>query len=102
MSGFTLGYAPQEFTVLLTPGADFVSGLTTRDGSPWPDGITVTLDLGTGHVWPATVSGASLSWDVDAALVDAALADNPPRARLWYALAETRLLWATGHVSVRP
>lgn len=99
---FRLGYAPQDFLVLLTPGADFVASLRRTDEEPWPDGLVLTIDLGGPHQWVAELAGQEASWDVDAEAVDAALAASPSKARLWYTQGDTRLLWATGRVSTRP
>jgi hypothetical protein len=98
---FTMGYAPQDFLVVLTPGADFVSALARPDEAAWDPGLRLTLDLGPDHQWDAELSGQTATWLVDSEDVDAALASNPSSARLWYVDGETRLLWAVGRVSVR-
>lgn len=97
---FTMGYTPQECTVVLTPGADFVCTLSRVDSQPWPAGLQLTLQLGT-HQWDAELSGDLATWVVDQELVDAALADDPQHARLWYVDGDTRLLWAAGRVQVQ-
>lgn len=98
----TLGGLPEPLTVNLTAGGDFVCGIDSLDGD-WPDGATVELLFADGTSWPATVSGASLDWDVDSSAVDEVLASIKPgteSVRLVYREDGTDLVWARGVVGV--
>lgn len=99
-----LGYKPAPLQVYLSLGADFAAAIRSTAGD-WPAGTIVRLDLGTDSpaTWVATVAGDRLSWDVDAADVDAFLAghgDGEP-ARLWHENGGVRQLWAQGRVFVQ-
>lgn len=98
---FTMGYAPQDFLVVLAHGSDFATSLRRTDGADWPTGLAVSIDFSTGESWAAQVDGSLISWSVDAAVVDAVIAAAPDAVRLWYVDGLTRLLWARGKVSVR-
>lgn len=108
---FTLGFAPENFSVLLSAGSDFVAALRRSDNTAWPAGITLTLDFGAVTnpatpdadpvpvQWAATLNGPTATWDVDETQV--ALALLATKVRLWYVEGETRLLWASGAVKVK-
>jgi uncharacterized membrane protein len=100
VDSFMLGAAPERMTVVLAAGTDFVATLTRDDGVVWPDGTVVELRVGS-TTWAATVAGATVTWDVDEVAVDAVLATNPTKARLYYVAGATRMLWASGPVVVR-
>lgn len=99
----TLGYVPAPVTVNLTVGADFVQTLTTADGSDFPAGAAVSLVFGNGTVWPATVSGSTVTWDVPAATVSALQAGNPQgqlTVRVTYTDSTgADLVWMSGWVA---
>lgn len=97
---FTLGYTPEKFKLALTAGSDFFSALTRSDGASWPDGTQLVLEFDTGASWPAALSGATATWDIDQDVVDAVIAARPRKVRLWYVDGETRLLWAQGAPAV--
>lgn len=99
---FTLGYTPEKFKLVLAAGADFFSALTRSDGQPWPVGSELILDFaGAAPSWTATLSGATATWDVDQADVDALIAARPRKVRLFYVDGEARLLWAVGALDVK-
>lgn len=100
VDSFTLGQAPSRMTVVLAAGADFVATLTRNDGENWPSGAAVELELGE-TVWAALVTGDTLTWDVDEAVVATVLASPPAKARLYYVNGATRMLWASGPVVTR-
>lgn len=82
-----LGWRPQPgYNVNLGRDNDFVQTLTRTDGQPWPAGTVVRLLLGDTVTWPATVSGASLVWNVDKATVNTVLdtLTTRPKARIVY------------------
>lgn len=81
-----LGFIPADLNVNLTPRADFVDALTTFDGSDWPAGTTITLQIDADPVvnWAATVDGPLASWNVDKAAVAALGVNTPLAARVLY------------------
>jgi hypothetical protein len=101
MDSFTLGQAPYRMTVVLSPGTDFVATMTRDDGQPWPDGTVIELALVGGATWPGTVAGASVNWDVNETLVQAAVDAGVKHAKLYHVNGDTRVLWAAGPVVVR-
>lgn len=98
----TLGLSPIEISVILTHGGDFVATLTADD--PWPVGTEVELRFSTSPtatpmVWPATVDGTSVSWDVPAATVQDVIDAAATTARLHYIESDgTVLVWGRGRV----
>lgn len=102
---FTLGQAPDTLRVTLVGGADFVSSLRRKDGTPWPANSSLKLAFSptTGSVveWAATFANAVAIWDVDQVDVDALIALKPRVVRLWYSEGDLRLLWAQGDIDIR-
>lgn len=99
-----LGTIPENLRVHLAADADFVASMTSTTGT-WPGtGVTLELIDPMGTVvasWPATISGAVASWDVDAAEVAPVVAAGVRTARLHYTdSAGSDLLWARGSVTV--
>jgi len=98
---FTLGSAPEKFKVVVSAGSDFFSALTRSDGQPWPDGAELIIDFGdAAPAWHAALAGATATWAVDEADVDALIAAKPKKVRLFYVDGDTRLLWAQGALAV--
>lgn len=98
-----LGLVPQQLTVTLVSGADFVAALVSD--SAWPVGVGIELHLLGGAsgsvVWPAIITGVRADWDVPAEDVQTALSGQPGTAHLVYAEADgTVLLWAKGRINV--
>jgi hypothetical protein len=99
---FTLGVEPESFTVILSPGADFVSTITASDGDPWGSAVvSLVFDDDDETTWSATVASDELRWNVDKVAVDALIAASPSHVRLTFVDGTTDLLWAKGRVSVR-
>lgn len=61
----TFGWEPLSETIILTRNADFIMSLTNRKG-PVPVGTTVRIVLFSGETWQGTVSGDTVSWNVEA------------------------------------
>lgn len=101
MDSFTLGQAPHRMTTVLSPGTDFVAVLTRSDGNDWPPGTTVQLQIDGNTPLDATVNGPNVVFEVPDTTVDYLIGQNPVKARLYYANAGTRVLWATGPVVIR-
>jgi hypothetical protein len=98
-----LGLQPINVPVLLSRDGAFVANLT-KDSGDWPDGTEVELwfvvnanDLTDPIVWPATVDGGVLSWDVAASESLAVIQANAKNVRLHF----NTLLWGTGKVTVK-
>lgn len=89
-------------TLVLPTGADFVASLTRQDGTDWPagPGIGVQIEVGAA-TWVATTAGPTVTWDVDEALVAAVIATAPKKARLVYVNGASKVLWATGPAVIR-
>lgn len=104
VSTFTLGQAPHRMTVVLAAGADFVASLYRDDGQPWPagEGVGCSLKLTEEIAWFGPASGAAINFEVDSEEVDAAIAETPKTAKLYYEDGQgLRLLWAMGPVVLR-
>lgn len=99
---FTLGRAPEKFNVVLVDDADFITALHRVDDSPWPTTLVATIEISTdpATMWEGTVDGAYIRWEVDAADVSTVRALRPKKAKLWYVDGGTRLLWASGTVTL--
>lgn len=101
-SPISLGLTPLEMSVVLTHGGDFVASLVAVD--PWPAGTQVELRFSTGPtatpmVWPATVNGTTVSWDVPAVTVKLVIDAAATTARLHYIEPDgTVLVWGRGRV----
>jgi len=101
----TLGLVPFDLNVELAADADFASTITNNVGN-WAVGTVIELRLSasssgsTPTVWPATITGANASWEVNKSSVATALAAGVSYARLHYidAAAED-LLWGKGRVN---
>jgi hypothetical protein len=113
MADLTLGNKPLDIEVLLYAGYDFVDGIGRDDGTPWPEGSSLTLVLPsrTGDTeWPATFDTESVMvdgearwfarWDVDQTDVDAAIATKPTGAKLRFVNGGSKLLWGQGKVKI--
>jgi predicted ThiF/HesA family dinucleotide-utilizing enzyme len=98
MASVTLGSAPASMSLLLVPGADFVCTLVSQDGT-WPATAAIAIEVADA-TWEATVSGTDAVFNVDQAQVNAVIAQDPNRFKLWYTDGTTRLLWGSGLVSV--
>lgn len=88
-------------TVVLSPGTDFVATLARSDGVAWPAGTAIQLQLDAQSPLSASITGTTVSFDVSDTLVDAAIALNPKKAKLYYINGSTKLLWAAGPVVVQ-
>lgn len=97
----TLGAVPATLTLVLSRDADFVASLTRADGTSFPVGSAVYLEVDGGAPLAGTVTGPTVSWDIDEAAVALIIAAKPKQARLYYELDTTRMLWALGPVVVR-
>lgn len=97
----TLGQAQLPFTVLLAEGADFVATITYDDGD-YPGGLSVDLkfDDPDDTVWPATIVGDTLTWDVDKAEVATLISGDPKRAIVTWTDGALDLIWMRGRVSI--
>jgi hypothetical protein len=100
-----LGSVPETLRVILVRGADFVSTLRRKDGSPWPVGSQIILEFqragAPSYEWAAATNGALAVWDVDQQDVDAVIAGRVRGVKLWYVEGGLRLLWAQGDIDVR-
>lgn len=98
----TFGFIPEPGTMYLNRYSDFVSEIISETGS-WPDGAAIEFRYLPGNVttwitWPATIIGATASWDVPAVDVAALLASGVTEYRLFYAVGGAELEWSTGQV----
>lgn len=96
-----LGFQALPAVFHLTKGSDFISSLQTEDGSDWPAGTHIAIEMADLATWPATISGPTATWAVDKADVDAVLAQLPPiaKARVTYTDdSGVFLVWYTGKV----
>jgi hypothetical protein len=93
-----LGYSPTSMTLALAQGGDFVTTLVSQDGN-WPGTAVITIEVADA-TWTATLVTNEARFNVDQADVDAVIAKNPSKFRLWYTDGATRLLWGTGPVTV--
>lgn len=98
----TFGFIPEPGTMFLSQYSDFVSEIVSETGS-WPDNASIEFrylpnNITTWTVWPATITGATASWDVDAATVAALLASGVTQYRLFYTVGATELEWSKGPV----
>jgi hypothetical protein len=63
MADLTLGNKPLDIEVLLYAGYDFVDGIGRDDGTPWPEGSSLTLVLpSTGAKLRFVDGGSKLLW----------------------------------------
>lgn len=98
-----LGWRPQDFTVQLSGGGDFVATLVSQPA--WPVGTAMELHFSVTQVesspivWPATVTGDTASWDVVATEVDAVLSVNACFVRLYYISGGSTIVWMSGRVA---
>lgn len=101
-----LGKKALALEVSLYREADFVDSLQREDGTPWPVGSTLTLQITLGDnstvSWPATYAGDTARWNVDKVEVMAAINARPKAVRLWYVEDDADLLWGQGKVKVDP
>jgi hypothetical protein len=100
-NSLTLGATPAALTLVLSRNADFVASLTRADGTPFPDGSEISIVIDGGSPLTGTITGPTVSWEVDEAVVGTIIAASPKQARMYYELDETKVLWATGSVVVR-
>lgn len=94
----TLGAVPQQMTLALVEGGDFVCTLVSGDGD-WPATAQVAIDVG-GQTWAGTLAGADARFDVDKALVATVIAAKPRRFTLRYVDGTTDLTWGVGPVVI--
>lgn len=97
---FTLGRAPDKFTLDLVDDADFITALRRSDGLDWPDTLVVTIELPTAvpTEWAGELDGSRIRWNVDVTDVAPVIAERPKKVKLWYVDGAVRLLWASGTV----
>jgi hypothetical protein len=106
----TLGRTPEQLTLVVNPGADFVANLKVqRDGAPysWPTGTTLVLGIQIGNrpetSWSFTLSGNTASLVIPESELRAVVQrrDSNPRARLYLRYGDEQpILWAAGKVQV--
>ncbi len=108
MATFQMGQPPESLRVVLVAGADFVTQLRRKDGTPWPVGsdlyLAFSFSASSGQTpvrWDAAFSGDVAAWNVDHLEVDALIAKRPSVARLWYVEDPLELLWAQGDLDIR-
>lgn len=101
----SLGWGAHTLRLNIVPGAVFVGAIELRTPTgvptPWPAGLTAWLRVSKGSgfeaIWPATVTGAVMSWDVDASLT--AVVPSNAYAELWLDPADADpVLWLEGPV----
>lgn len=100
MTSFSLGQTPHQMTLELAADTDFIAVLRRTDGADWDVGTAIEVAIGD-EVWPAAISGPNATWEVDEVDVNALIATNPKKARLYYSLGTQKVLWASGPVVVR-
>lgn len=98
----TFGFNPEPGTMYLNQYSDFVTEIISETGS-WPDGAAIEFrylpsNVTTWITWPATITGATASWDVPAVDVAALLASGVTQYRLFYAVGSMELEWSIGQV----
>jgi hypothetical protein len=100
----TLGAVPKALLVNLVKDADFVQQFTRSDGSPWPAGAQLRLELthpdATATTWEATLTDQTAVWNVDKAEVNDVILKRVRVARLRYIQDSLDLTWAQGDVEV--
>lgn len=103
MASIALGQIPDDLAITLVRGADFIASISTRDSSDWPDGliVTVAFDDEDSTVFTADVTGPTIAFDVDKAIVETLIDATPRLARLFYIDGDTDLLWAVGRPRFR-
>lgn len=99
----TLGWDPDQLTVLLAADTDFLAVL--QSDTAWPAGTAIALQLTTDQVpspvvWSATVSGTTATFDVPKATVNAVLSGTLSTAKLTYTTPDIDVVWAVGRVAV--
>ncbi len=99
-SPLVFGFVPKPGTMYLNQYSDFVSEIISVSGS-WPDGAAIEFrylpnNVTTWTTWPATITGATASWDVPAVVVAALLASGVTQYRLFYAVGGAELEWSSG------
>lgn len=93
-----LGTTPEQMTLALTEGADFVCTLVSNDGA-WPVGAVVAITVA-GTTWTATIVGSEARFNVDKAAVDTVIGTTPRTFRLTYTEGAADLVWGRGAVVV--
>ena len=100
MNDAALGFQPLYCTVHLTNGADFYQELRTQDGTDWPAGAVITLQIGPSTTWAATITGPSAGWDVDKTTVAGLGFKTPLSVRVTYSdNSGADLTWFIGDVT---
>lgn len=102
MDTIKLGHKPQKLEVELVQNADFVSGITRTNGSDWPVGLEVRIVFNdkAGTTFDGAVTGPSIEWNVDKAVVNTLIAKRPTWAWLYYKDGSLDLTWAHGSPSI--
>lgn len=100
------GFVPIPGTMFLNQYSDFVTEIISDAGS-WPDGCSIEFrfqpsNTTTWTTWPATITGATASWDVLPADVATLVATQPNTYRLFYILGDSELEWSYGQVVYLP
>lgn len=102
----SLGRTPDKLTVILTPGSTFAAK-GTRDTGTWSVGDTLKLTFdvaapGADIEWAATLSGADANWTMSPSNVNAVIASDATKVRLWYSDGTNPIELAYGDVRVKP
>lgn len=109
-SSYSLGFQPDQITVLLSRFSDFTAALVYDDGNPgtnnvWPVGAVIELrfyptptGITPAVTWPATIVADRASWHIAASVVASAVIDaGNDHTRLVYTdSALGTLEWAVG------
>lgn len=97
------GFEPLEFVVVLVRGSDFA--FTLQASTDWPAGIGIELRFSTTTpaesaspiVWPAAISGADATWDLDSTQVAQVIDAGARYVRLRYTEPDgSVLVWMIG------
>lgn len=104
----SFGLDPDDFTVYLAYGANFIQDMV-NDAGPWADGTAFAVHFCLSsktdvpaYTWAATVSGDRASWNQPASDVQAVLDANASYARLIYTDPDgDTQIWAVGRTSAR-
>lgn len=103
-----LGQVPEALGVTLVEEGDFIGSITNNDdpatGIPpdWPAGLVVTIKFNdpAATVFTATVTGPTIAWNVDKALVNTLIAAAPKMAWLNYKDGARDIPWARGRPTI--
>ena len=92
----TLGYAPDDLTVVVSKDADFFCTLKNKEGN-WPPTASIELRFGS-ITWVASISGDLATFSVSETDVNLLIASRPSTAKLFYldSSDDTDICWAKG------